>query len=328
MSRTIGGTSVSYTWDLNSALPEVLEDEQGNRYVYGLDLISRTNGSSPEYSLADGLGSTTGLTDDTGALTDTYSYDAFGGVRSQTGSSSNEFTYTGEQNDPTGLDYLRARYYDPATGRFLSQDPLPIGNLYSYVGNNPVNLVDPYGLCGFDSWRDAGDCIEDFGECAANGFDCTDVRRLIDLLIPLIPEGRLPFVTWHLSYQLLANCGLYPEACAAGIYATKKTRDWSKTYYGAADPPEGSIDKPKEGDAFSHCYWSGLITLMVGADKAEGVTSRFEAYGSRNPSGQREFDMDNNRLGREYAQGAKFLKGPGAESALRGYCREVGAAYR
>ena len=55
-----------------------------------------------------------------------YEYDAFGNVRAQTGASGNEFTYTGEQNDSTGLEYLKARHYDPETGRFLSRDPLPL----------------------------------------------------------------------------------------------------------------------------------------------------------------------------------------------------------
>ena len=155
MSRSIGGTAVSYTWDVTLPLPVVLQDSQGNSYVYGLDLISRTNsGGVQEYYLYDGLGSTAGLTDGAGATVATYQYDVFGAIRGQTGSSPNEFTFTGEQVDSTGFQYLRARYYDPATGRFLSQDPLPGRNLYAYVGNNPVNRIDPTGL-GWttDDWR-------------------------------------------------------------------------------------------------------------------------------------------------------------------------------
>ena len=60
----------------------------------------------------------------------------------------NEFTYAGEQVDASGLQYLRARYYDAATGRFASRDPLPLMQRYAYVGGNPVNLVDPSGPRG------------------------------------------------------------------------------------------------------------------------------------------------------------------------------------
>jgi RHS repeat-associated protein len=71
----------------------------------------------------------------------------YGAVRTQTGVQPNEFTFTGEQVDTSGLQYLRARYYDPALGRFLARDPLPVGNRYAYVGNDPVNYSDPTGYC-------------------------------------------------------------------------------------------------------------------------------------------------------------------------------------
>jgi len=104
------------------------------------------------YFLCDGLGSTANLTDGAGNTTATYSYDLFGAIRSEsgTGAAGNEWRFTGEQRDPQSgrnFYYLRARYYDPGIGRFLSQDPLPAGNLYAYAGNNPVNFVDPSGLC-------------------------------------------------------------------------------------------------------------------------------------------------------------------------------------
>jgi len=78
----------------------------------------------------------------------------FGSVRSTSGTGSTEFRYAAEQYDDTvGLIYLRARYYDPSTGRFLSKDPAggklssPVTqNKYTYAGNNPVNAGDPTGL--------------------------------------------------------------------------------------------------------------------------------------------------------------------------------------
>lgn len=92
-------------------------------------------------------GSTTALTDGSGNSVASYGYDVFGALRSQSGSSDNFWLFTGEQHDAdSGMYYLRARYYDPAIGRFLSQDPLGAGHPYVYGSNNPVRYVDPLGL--------------------------------------------------------------------------------------------------------------------------------------------------------------------------------------
>jgi len=80
-------------------------------------------------------------------VTASYRYDVFGAIRSQTGSSGNEFKFAGEQVDPSGMQFLRSRYYDMGSGRFASRDPLSVGDPYSYVGNNPTLFVDPAGEC-------------------------------------------------------------------------------------------------------------------------------------------------------------------------------------
>ena len=84
--------------------------------------------------------------------TATYSYDVFGAIRSQDPpGGSNPWLFTGEQRDAdSDLQYLRARYYDSAIGRFLGLDPVGQGNGYSYVANNPATFTDPTGLCIFE----------------------------------------------------------------------------------------------------------------------------------------------------------------------------------
>jgi RHS repeat-associated protein len=93
------------------------------------------------------------LTDNAGAVTDSYDYDAFGLPITTTGTTPNTYLYSGEQFDSAaGLYYLRARYYNPPTGRFETMDPVAgkiadPKTLHKYVltGNNPVNWIDPRG---------------------------------------------------------------------------------------------------------------------------------------------------------------------------------------
>ena len=78
-----------------------------------------------------------------------YTYDSFGNIVATSGSLVNSFRYTGREFDPeTSLYYYRARYYDPAPGRFLSEDPIGINggiNFYSYVANSAIGFVDSTG---------------------------------------------------------------------------------------------------------------------------------------------------------------------------------------
>ena len=152
-TKIAAGATTTYTWDLNAGLPVVLQDGT-NTYVYGLGLVSQTDGAgSQTYLLANGLGSTEKLTDGSGTVVGTYKYDAFGAVRSSSGTGSTEYRFTGQQDDATlGYQYLRARYYDPAVGRFISRDAFPgfdtnpaSQHAYAYALNDPVNLTDPSG---------------------------------------------------------------------------------------------------------------------------------------------------------------------------------------
>jgi len=96
------------------------------------------------------LGSTVGLVDATGNLTTSYSYDPFGNTTASGAASANQFQYTGRESEGNGLYFYRARYYSPAFGRFVNQDPLGFSgsgvNLYAYADNNPISFRDPLGL--------------------------------------------------------------------------------------------------------------------------------------------------------------------------------------
>ena len=116
------------------------------------DHLRQTNPSTGvSYFLTDHLGTTTALTDASGNVVETLSYDSFG---NNTGSARTRYTYTGRERDPdTGLLNYRARFYDPQLGRFISEDPIGFAggdvNLYGYVWQNPLTHTDPSGLDGW-----------------------------------------------------------------------------------------------------------------------------------------------------------------------------------
>ncbi len=146
-----------YVVSTNGPYPRVLAelDGAGNLtagYVYGHGPIRR-HGGTDRYYVQDAGESVRCLTDTAGTVTDTYTYDAFGRLSARQGTSANPFLYTGDELDPvSALYYLRARYYDPNTGRFLAHDPGGTSptrpatyHPYLYAENSPVSRVDHTG---------------------------------------------------------------------------------------------------------------------------------------------------------------------------------------
>jgi RHS repeat-associated protein len=163
VAKTVGGATTSYLVDTNSVtgFSQVLEEMQGGSvvrvYSYGFQLLNErqtVNGSAmTSFYGFDGHGSVRFLMDSTGAVTDTYDYDAFGNLVGLTGTTPNNYRFAGEQFDPDlNLYYNRARYLDATSGRFWTMDerygsdlaPLRL-HKYLYAGANPVGNVDPSG---------------------------------------------------------------------------------------------------------------------------------------------------------------------------------------
>jgi fibro-slime domain-containing protein/RHS repeat-associated protein len=163
VSKTVGGVTTNFLVDtLNpTGQPQVVEEIVGGQvrrqYSYGHSLISQRQligGVRVAHFYGyDGQGSVRFLTDAAGAVTDTYTYDAFGNLLARSGSTPNDHLYTGEQFDANfGFYYLRARYLNPSTGRFQTMDAYE-GSIfepnslhkYLYVHADPLNNTDPTG---------------------------------------------------------------------------------------------------------------------------------------------------------------------------------------
>ena len=194
------------------------------QYSYGHDLASQRQLISGSWLTSfyayDGHGSVRQLTDSAGAVTDAYTYDAFGALIAQAGSTPNEYLYAGERLDPeTGLYYLRARQMNPATGRFWSMDSYegipfdpPSLHKYLYANADPVNNIDP---TGHFSLGELNVTLGNIAVVAANTFA---------RLVPAFQHVALRFAYWVFANQAKIELGYYALSIAAhvGLQASTK----------------------------------------------------------------------------------------------------------
>ncbi|WP_407653330.1 RHS repeat-associated core domain-containing protein [Brevibacillus ruminantium] len=155
-TRTAGGKETRYVY-LNGKVIEELDknNQLQARNIWGNELLFRKDSAANKqgYYLYNGHGDVVKIVGEQGEELNRYEYDTWGNIVSKTEGMSNPFAYSGEMFDSeTGFYYLRARYYDPTVGRFISEDtykgqvdnPLSL-NRYAYVHNNPIRYFDPTG---------------------------------------------------------------------------------------------------------------------------------------------------------------------------------------
>jgi RHS repeat-associated protein len=155
-SKTVAAVTSAFAWDQSSTNVSLAIVDGTTKYVYGLGgrPLEQISGTTVLYYNHDQLGSTRVITNSTGTVVGTYSYDAYGRLSGSTGSVVNPFGYAGEYTDlETGFQYLRARYYDPQTGQFLNRDPVTAmtRDPYGYAARSPLTASDPTGLYSADS---------------------------------------------------------------------------------------------------------------------------------------------------------------------------------
>lgn len=163
LTDTTGTTTTRYAWDTNNPLAQLAMECTGTcstsgnlirRYTIGADTIGFNTATAGFYYHYDRIGSVVNVTNASGVKQWTYSYEPFGAARTATGvngAPANPLRFTGEYLDSTGLYNLRARQYDPASGRFLETDPDPAGSTapyestYDYASEDPIDNFDPSG---------------------------------------------------------------------------------------------------------------------------------------------------------------------------------------
>ena len=150
VAQTVGVTTTYYALDVAIGLPEVLYTSEGNTYLHLPSVIMTENATGEvRYLLSDGLGSIRHAVDETASVITYKDFDPYGNPLPTAYSLlPTPYGFTGEWwEDEAGLLYLRARWYLPETGAFLSRDAVESEPPYQYVRGNPVNLTDPSGMC-------------------------------------------------------------------------------------------------------------------------------------------------------------------------------------
>ena len=186
-------TITEYVNDVTRENEEVLAElnprgKVTTAYTYGYNRESADVNGDTQYYLYDGKGNVDRISSEWGRVKETYNYDPYGNLTYGIPDTVNYYGYNGESSNlATGLQYLRARYYNPQTGSFLTEDtyagqisnPLTL-NRYDYVSNNPVNYIDPSGHSGIgkfisDAWNgftgfvsDVVDTVVDAGKKAVD----------------------------------------------------------------------------------------------------------------------------------------------------------------
>ena len=185
-------------------------------YDYGDGLAAMIDSGGIYYYNMDAAGDITSLSGASGSLADTYDYAPFGTLLASSGSVINPFQYSGGLGVATGADGLvdmRARYYDPITGRFISRDPINIAsgaNLYDFADNSPIGYLDPTGEFGFN----VGKILSGLTGTIEGGFAI--VGAPVAALGTTISVGSVGIAV-GLGEATLAGLALPEVAAAAGI---------------------------------------------------------------------------------------------------------------
>ena len=269
-AKTVSGTTTSETWDISTTVPTLLMDGV-TAYIYGPDglPLEQVTASGTLYYHHDQLGSTRALTNSSGTVVASYTYDPYGNLTASTGTATNPFRYAGQYTDTeTGYQYLRNRYYDPATAQFLTRDPLTAITHapYGYANNTPLNETDPLGLFGHPGRYLAGHA----GEISQGLADVAFGADLMSAGFPVLAPALLPV-------------GLAAGALSTTIGGLQAIKDYSDGNTGAAvaggvGAIAGAIGMGAGIRGFLRTGSSAIEALGSNADAAASAAAHASSY--------------------------------------------------
>jgi RHS repeat-associated protein len=258
-TKTVAGATTEFLYDGFNAVQELTSGSPTANLLTGLGIdeyFRRIDSTSTRYYLVDALGSSIALADGSGTVQTSYTYEPFGATTISGASNTNTLQFMGRENDSTGDMYYRARYFSPATHRFISEDPLlwsPAGRCettrrgiprptfamepstsifrssqrfdpYSFVENSPLTYRDPLGL---------DKCKEELDKQCYVGCMMAGVAACPIALAPCLACRWLPPPANF--YCVLGCTGVLTGVCVAAVHdactaaCTPKCNDKKKT---------------------------------------------------------------------------------------------------
>ncbi len=269
LQQTVNGVATTYALDLAGGLTQVLADGT-HTYLYGNGRIAQYTGTSAEYFLGDALGSVRQLADANGNVTLAKGYEPYGEVLGSAGNASTAYGFSNEWTDNTGLVYLRARYYEPAIGRFIAKDvwegdfnnPSSM-NGWNYVQSDPVNNIDPSGKC----LDEDGD-----GRCDP-GWQCYRIKN------PILREQCS-----HAQCTSIPQCTNNPipriiDSIDVGeqfVILLQRCSGWWQDYMDVRHDTPTAISKDTKKVALSYVYkWEGSTDAGFRRDLGEALAHQY-----------------------------------------------------
>jgi len=266
-------------------------DTETARIIWGPDKpLARKIGTAYYYYIYNGHGDVIALADESGNLVNSYDYDEWGNLTSSQEQVANPIKYAGEYYDQeSGYYYLRARYYDPSAGRFISKDsvegditnPLSL-NLYTYCYNDPLGYIDPSGMSAATATWSANQYSYLSNLAKGNDGNAQWAREQLAANNCYVDEKGKAFTNNEVWSARQAANGLISGSGWSGSSPYSSKNNITTPTFSATDLSVTIISYEKSYTGVSFDNGVGLRTLGVDANISAGLKGKnlgFEAYG-------------------------------------------------